>query len=103
MYLLGIGIVLLLMKWQEIGPVAAWSWWIVLAPFALAVLWWGFVDATGMTRRRAMAKMERTKAERRSRNLEALGMGERRERKARRAGEITTADLAKRSAKDPTL
>ena len=98
-----LGIALLALKLAEFGPVANWSWWIVLAPFALAVLWWGFVDATGMTQRRAMEKMERTKAERRSRNQEALGMAERRERKARRAGEITTADVAKRSAKDPTL
>jgi len=103
MYLLGIGIVLLLMKWQEIGPVAAWSWWIVLAPFALAVAWWGFADSTGLTQRRAMDKMERLKAQRRERNLEALGMGSRRDRKARRAGEFGTADVAKRSAKDPTL
>jgi hypothetical protein len=30
MYLLGIGIVLLLLKYLEIGPVAVWSWWVVL-------------------------------------------------------------------------
>ena len=70
-----LGIALLALKLAEFGPVPNWSWWIVLAPFALAVLWWGFVDATGMRHRRAMEKMERTKAERRSRNLEALGMG----------------------------
>ena len=32
MYLLGIGIVLVLLKYLEIGPIAAWSWWWVLAP-----------------------------------------------------------------------
>ena len=98
-----LGILMLALKLAEFGPVGAWPWWAVLAPFALAVLWWAFVDATGMTQRRAMDKMERTKAERRGRNLQALGMGEHRERKARRAGEFTTADVAKRSAKDPTL
>lgn len=98
-----LGILMLAMKLAEFGPVANWSWWIVLAPFALAAMWWAFVDATGMTQRRAMDKMERVKAERRNRNLEALGMGARRDRKAQRAGEFNTADVAKRSAKDPTL
>ncbi len=98
-----LGILLLALKLAELGPVAGWSWWIVLAPFALAVAWWGFADSTGLTQRRAMDKMERLKAQRRERNLEALGMGSRRDRKARRAGEFGTADVAKRSAKDPTL
>ena len=98
-----LGILMLAMKLAEFGPVANWSWWIVLAPFALAVAWWGFADATGLTQRRAMDKMERLKAQRRDRNLEALGMGPRRERKARQAGEFHTADVTKRSAKDPTL
>lgn len=98
-----LGILLLAMKLAELGPVAGWAWWIVLAPFALAVAWWGLADSTGLTQRRAMDKMERLKAERRDRNLEALGTGPRRERKARRAGEFNTADVVKRSAKDPTL
>ena len=98
-----LGILLLAMKMAELGPVALWSWWVVLAPFGLAVAWWGFADSIGLTQRRAMDKMEQNKAERRNRNLEALGMGPRRERKARRAGEFTAADVAKRSAKDPTV
>jgi small Trp-rich protein len=36
MYFLGIGIILLALKYLEKGPVAAWDWWIVLSPFALA-------------------------------------------------------------------
>ena len=55
-----LGILLLAMKLAEFGPVAAWSWWLVLAPFGLAVLWWGFSDAIGLTQRRAMDKMEQT-------------------------------------------
>mgnify|MGYP000131348256 CR=1 FL=1 len=98
-----VGVALLVMKLAEVGPGAEWSWWIVLAPFALAVAWWGFADSTGLTQRRAMDKMERLKVQRRERNLEALGMGPRRDRKARGAGEFGTADVAKRSAKDPTL
>ena len=38
MYLLGIGIILLALKYLEIGPVATWSWWVVLSPFALAAV-----------------------------------------------------------------
>ena len=98
-----LGIVLLALKLAEFGPVAAWSWWVVLAPFALAAVWWTFSDSIGLTQRRAMDNMERTKAERRNRNLEALGMGPRRDRKAQRAGEFLTADVSKRSAKDPTV
>ena len=97
-----LGVLLLGMKMAELGPVAAWSWWVVLAPFALAVAWWGFADSIGLTQRRAMDKMEQVKLERRNRNLEALGLGHRRDRKARRANEFPAADAAKRAAKDPT-
>lgn len=102
MLFLILGVLLLVLKMAELGPVAGWSWWVVLAPFALAASWWAFADSIGLTQRRAMDKMERAKADRRSRNLEALGMGPRRDRKARHADEFLTADVSKRSAKDPT-
>ena len=35
MYALGLGLLLVVLKWLEIGPVAAWSWWWVLAPFGV--------------------------------------------------------------------
>jgi small Trp-rich protein len=79
-----LGVLLLAMKLAEFGPVAEWSWWLVLLPFGLAVAWWGFADSIGLTQRRAMDKMEQKKIERRNRNLEALGMGPRHGRKARR-------------------
>jgi small Trp-rich protein len=103
MAFLVVGILLLAMKLAELGPVAAWSWWVVLLPFGLATAWWGFADSIGLTQRRAMDKMEQTKAERRNRNLVALGLGPSRERKARRANEFPAADAGRRSAKDPTL
>ena len=37
MYMLGLGIILALLKYLEIGPVAAWSWWWVLAPLWIPV------------------------------------------------------------------
>ena len=69
-----LGILLLALKLAEFGPVATWSWWVVLLPFALATAWWAFSDSIGLTQRRAMAKMEQTKVERRDRNLQALGL-----------------------------
>lgn len=98
-----LGVALLLMKLLEFGPVANWAWWVVLAPFGLAVAWWMFSDSIGLTQRRAIRKMEETKAERRSRNLEALGLGPRRDRKARRAKpSFPTSGADRRSAVDPT-
>ena len=73
MYFLGLGIVLLLLKWQEFGPVAEWSWWTVLAPFALAVLWWTWADWSGYTKRKAMERDEARKLERLNRHREAIG------------------------------
>lgn len=75
-----IGVVLLGLKLAEIGPVGAWSWWLVLAPFGCAVAWWAWADASGYTKRRAMDRMAAKKDERRQRNLEALGMGPKRRR-----------------------
>ena len=74
MYLLGLGIILLLMKWQEIGPVATWSWWLVLAPFVGAALWWTWADASGYTKRKAMEKMDQRKRDRINKHKEALGI-----------------------------
>lgn len=75
MYLLGIGIVLLLLKWQAFGPVASWSWWIVLAPFGLAVLWWTWADRSGYSKRKAAAREDARKASRLQRQRDQLGLG----------------------------
>ena len=69
-----LGCLLLGMKYLEFGPVAAWSWWLVLAPFGLAVLWWWYADASGFTKRREMDRMEDRKAERRRNSMERLGL-----------------------------
>ncbi len=61
MLLLILGVILLVLKWAAIGPVAEWSWWWVLAPFPLAALWWWIADATGYTRRKAMEREEARK------------------------------------------
>jgi small Trp-rich protein len=84
MYLLGIGIVLLLMKYLAIGPVAGWSWWLVLAPFALAVVWWTWADLSGYSKKKAMQKMDQRKADRIEKSRVALGLGTRKGTSKRR-------------------
>jgi small Trp-rich protein len=73
MYFLGLGLVFLAMKYLEFGPVAAWSWLWVLSPFAMAVAWWAWADATGYTKKKAMKRMEDRKQERIAKNKEAIG------------------------------
>jgi len=72
MYLLILGLILLVLKYLEIGPVALWSWWLVLAPFALAVAWWSWADNSGYTKRKAMEREDKRRMARRDRTKEAL-------------------------------
>ena len=74
MYFLLIGIVGLLMKYLEFGPVATWSWWVVLSPFGMAVAWWAWADSFGYTKRVEMDKMEKRKSDRIAKQRAALGM-----------------------------
>ena len=80
MYALLLGVVLILLKYLEVGPVANWSWWWVLAPFAVAAAWWAWADATGYTKRKAMEKMDQRKQDRIDKQKNALGMKTRRPR-----------------------
>lgn len=73
MYLLGIGIVLMALKYLEIGPVATLSWLWVLSPFALAVAWWAWADASGYTKRKAVERENARRQERVDRQHSALG------------------------------
>jgi small Trp-rich protein len=73
MYFLALGIVLMALKYLEIGPVAAWSWWWVLAPFAFAVAWWSWADSSGYTKRKAMERENEKRQARIDRNKEAIG------------------------------
>lgn len=73
MYFLGLGIALLAMKYLEIGPVAAWSWWLVLSPFALAITWWAWADSSGYTKRKAMDRENERRQDRIDRHKTAIG------------------------------
>ncbi|HYF44328.1 MAG TPA: TIGR04438 family Trp-rich protein [Ramlibacter sp.] len=74
MLFLGLGIVLLAMKYLEMGPVAAWSWWVVLAPFGLAVAWWSWADWSGYTKKKAVERENAKKQARIDKSREAMGI-----------------------------
>jgi small Trp-rich protein len=96
MWFIVVGILLIALKLAEVGPVATWSWWLVLAPFACAAIWWAFADASGMTKRREMDKLDDRKQERRRKAMEALGMD------AKRQGRESAAVRARRAAAERT-
>ena len=66
MILVWAGVALLLLKLLEIGPVAELSWWWVLAPFGLGLLWFEFGERIfGMDRRKGDEEVhERRRRER---------------------------------------
>ncbi len=74
MFLLLIGILGLALKYLEIGPVAGLSWWLVLSPFALAVVWWAWADASGYTKRKEVEKMDERKQKRIDKQRAAMGL-----------------------------
>ncbi|MDQ2780407.1 MAG: TIGR04438 family Trp-rich protein [Pseudomonadota bacterium] len=95
-----IGVLLLAAKLAEFGPFANWSWWIILAPFAAAAIWWQLSDSLGLTQRRAMDKMEQRKVDRRAKQLEALGIDP---KKRRTIGDLAQHDASKLGERvDPT-
>lgn len=83
MYFLGVGFVFLLLKSLEIGFVAGWSWWLVLFPFVLAVVWWAWADASGYTKRKAMEREDERRQARIDKNREAIGLEKKRPNRKR--------------------
>jgi small Trp-rich protein len=78
MFFVLLGVLLTALKALGVEPVAAWSWWLVIAPYGLALAWWAFADATGRTAQAQADKTQERSRARRKRNLEALGLGNRR-------------------------
>lgn len=74
MFFLILGIVLMALKFMQVWPVAMWSWYVVLAPFALAVAWWTWADWSGYTRQKMMEREGRKRAARRARAKKALAL-----------------------------
>jgi small Trp-rich protein len=74
MWMFALGIVAVVLKLTGLTMVAAWPWWVVVAPFVAAALWWTIADVFGITRRNAMRRHEETLARRRAKQRAALGM-----------------------------
>ena len=74
MYFLLLGIVGLVLKYMEIGRVATLDWWIVLSPFALAVVWWAWADWSGYSKRKEVEKMDDRKQKRIDKQRVAMGL-----------------------------
>jgi small Trp-rich protein len=71
MWLLLVGLVLLVSKLLEFGPLAELSWWWVLAPFLLALVWWEvFERRLGLDKKKAFDELEDAKKRRIARALE---------------------------------
>jgi small Trp-rich protein len=71
MWFILIGLLLLLMKWFAFGPVADWSWWLVLTPFFLALLWFEVIEPFfGLDKRKVHDEVEKVKQERIRKQLE---------------------------------
>lgn len=86
-----VGVVLIVLHLAGIGPMATWNWnlfgdlWKFVLPFLMAGAWWWWSDASGLDKRREIERMEKKKRDRRTANLEALGMDERSRQKKRKA------------------
>jgi small Trp-rich protein len=74
MLFLFVGVIGVLLKYLEIGPVATLEWWIVFVPFGMAVLWWWWADASGYTKKKEMEKMEKRRQHRIDKQRDAMGM-----------------------------
>ena len=69
-----VGVLLIAMKLGAVGPVAGWAWWIILAPFGLAVAWWTWADGSGYTSKKEMEKLDERKEKRRVEAMQKLGL-----------------------------
>jgi small Trp-rich protein len=74
MWFLGLGLLGVALKYLEIGPVAQWSWLVVLSPFALAIAWWAWADWSGYTKRKVVEKEDERRQARIDRQRSQMGM-----------------------------
>lgn len=74
MWFLMLGVLGVALRYFEIGPVATLSWWIVLIPFALAMAWWAWADASGYTKRKVIERENLRKQARIDRQRSQLGL-----------------------------
>jgi small Trp-rich protein len=94
-----IGLLLIGLKFADVAPVAALSWWWVLSPFALAAAWWAYADGSGLTKRREMDKLEEKKKERRRKAMDALGIDRDRQKREESAARSRRAAASRETAR----
>lgn len=72
MWFVVLGVLLMGLHFAGLGPPALWNWevtgdlWKFVAPFVIALAWWGWSDLSGRTRRLVM-EQERDKVDARRR------------------------------------
>jgi small Trp-rich protein len=106
MWFLVAGLLLGALYIGDVSPVAGWHWGWILLPFGMAAVWWAIADSTGFTQRRAIDRMEARKVARRQRDMEALGLDVRRERRVkvvRDTAARTKKPAAERGRDEPRL
>ena len=84
MWFLALGLLGVALKFFEIGPVAQWSWLVVLSPFGMAMAWWAWADWSGYTKRKAVEREDLRRQDRIDRQRSQLGMLRSRSRNKRR-------------------
>lgn len=57
----------------DVAGISAMSWWWVLGGFALSAAWFAYADFSGLTRRKAMERMDQRKKDRIQKQREMLG------------------------------
>ena len=72
MYLLAVAVIMTILKWQNINPVAEWSWWVIIGVYAATAVWWTVADSTGFTKRKAIEREDKVKNARTERQRDAL-------------------------------
>ena len=95
-----IGVLFIVLRvggWVQFHPDDFWAWVIVLSPFALAVVWWGWSDATGLTKRKAMQVLDEKKEARRAQLMEEGRPRASRRRLDQRAAQIGRGFLRRTS------
>lgn len=71
MWLVWIGLALVLLRYFEVGPLAAISWWWITLPLVAAFVWFEFIERRlGLDRKKAMDEMEAAKKARIKRAIE---------------------------------
>lgn len=72
MYLLLVAVILTVLKYMEIAPVANWSWWVIIGVYAATAVWWQVADATGYSKRKSMEREDQVRKDRQKRNSDRL-------------------------------